>query len=91
MQRLSASSPQEMKSSTSQRAGISRTLRYTMYLTIGANVSTSRSRSFGLPVRLYSAHSAIVSAPESRLFLLVVVSWNSVLVSATPDCFSSLK
>src|SRR3954451_21013738 len=55
-----------MKSSTSQRAGISRTFLYTMYLTRGAKVSTRRSRTARSSVRRYSFHRARVSSEDSR-------------------------
>ena len=59
-----------MKSSTSHRAGISRTLRYTTYFTIGANVSTSRSRNAASPVRLYSRHSQRILRRQPSAALL---------------------
>src|ERR687886_790016 len=62
MEAISASRPHEMKSSTSQRAGSSRTFLNTMYLTSGANVITRRLRTWRSPVVLYWRHSASVSA-----------------------------
>src|ERR1700751_2428797 len=58
-----------MKSSTSQRAGISRSFLPTMYLTIGATVRTRRSRIRPSPVRLYSCHSSSVSCADIRPLL----------------------
>src|SRR3954464_6031032 len=55
-----------MKSSTSQRAGISRTFLYTMYLTRGAKVSTRRSRTARSFVRRYSFQRASVSSEDRR-------------------------
>jgi len=46
---ISASKPTEMKSSTSQRAGIERNFRSTRYLTSGAQESTSWSRATRSP------------------------------------------
>src|SRR4051794_7692876 len=56
-----------MKSSTSHRAGSSRTFLKTMYLTSGAYVMTRRLRACTSPVRLYSRHSASDSSDEMRL------------------------
>ena len=53
-----------MKSSTSHRAGISRAFLYTMYLTIGANVRTRRSRIRASPLCLYACHSSSVSCAD---------------------------
>src|SRR5215216_1922821 len=55
-----------MKSSTSQRAGSSRTFLKTMYFTSGAKVITSRLRTRASPVRLYWLHSASASSAETR-------------------------
>src|ERR1700741_4206546 len=71
MELIRASRPQEMKSSTSQRAGSSRTFLKTMYLTSGAKVITRGLRTCTLPVRLYSVHSASASSAETRRRLVV--------------------
>src|SRR3712207_6829520 len=63
---MRASRPQEMKSSTSQRAGSSRTFLKTMYFTSGAKVITRRLRTCTSFVRLYSVHSASASSAETR-------------------------
>ncbi len=55
-----------MKSSTSQRAGSSRTFLKTMYLTSGAYVITRRLRTWRLPVSLYSRQSARASSALTR-------------------------
>src|SRR5215213_7247184 len=55
-----------MKSSTSQRAGSSRILRYTMYLTSGAKVMIKRSRSWPSPDTLYCFQSSSASSAEIR-------------------------
>src|SRR5919197_6170536 len=68
---MSASRPHEMKSSTSQRAGSSRTFLKTMYLTSGAKVITRRLRTCTSPVRLYSLQSASASSAETRRRLVV--------------------
>src|SRR5919107_782795 len=68
---MRASSPHEMKSSTSQRAGSSRTFLKTMYLTSGAYVMTSRLRACTSPVSLYAFQSASAASGEI-LFLLDV-------------------
>src|SRR5215208_8485404 len=60
-----------MKSSTSQRAGSSRTFLKTMYLTSGAYVITRRLRACRSPVRLYSRHSARDSCGEMRFRFVV--------------------
>src|SRR5919197_1687407 len=70
---MSASSPHEMKSSTSHQAGTSRTFLKTMYFTSGAKVSTSRSRSAGSPVSRYSCQRASVCSCEMRWEFEVVV------------------
>src|SRR3712207_7726124 len=62
-----------MKSSTSQRAGSSRTFLKTMYFTSGAYVITSRLRTFWSPVALYSRQSASASSAQILLFAGVVV------------------
>src|SRR5918994_7675997 len=69
---MSASRPQEMKSSTSQRDGSSRTFLKTMYLTSGAYVITRRLRTCTSLVALYSCHreSASSEGIRSRLMLL---------------------
>src|SRR3954453_17021827 len=66
MEAISASRPQEMKSSTSQRAGSSRTFLKTMYFTSGENVITRRLRTRTSPVVLYSDQSARTSSGEMR-------------------------
>src|ERR671918_3192168 len=71
MEVISASSPQEMKSSTSQRAGSSRTFLKTMYFTSGAKVITRRFRTCTSLVRLYSVQSASASSAETRRRLVV--------------------
>ena len=58
-----------MKSSTSQRAGSSRTFLKTMYFTSGAYVMTRRLRTCRSPVALYSRHSARASSEEMRFRL----------------------
>src|SRR3954469_12596476 len=68
---MSASRPQEMKSSTSQRAGSSRTFLKTMYFTSGAKVITRRLRTCRSLVRLYSLQSASASSAETRRRLVV--------------------
>src|SRR5690348_5673055 len=68
---MRASRPQEMKSSTSQRAGSSRTFLKTMYFTSGAYVMTRRLRTWRLPVALYSRQSASASSADTRRLLLV--------------------
>src|SRR3954451_13690520 len=55
-----------MKSSTSQRAGSSRTFLKTMYFTSGAKVITRRLRTWRSPVRLYCFQSFSVSSVETR-------------------------
>src|SRR5688500_11875365 len=55
-----------MKSSTSHRAGSSRTFLNTMYFTSGAYVITRRLRTPRSPVALYSRHSASASSAETR-------------------------
>src|SRR3954454_7258844 len=60
-----------MKSSTSQRAGSSRTFLKTMYFTSGAKVITRRLRTCMSPVRLYSLQSASASSAETRRRLVV--------------------
>src|SRR3954454_7631658 len=62
-----------MKSSTSQRAGSSRTFLKTMYFTSGAKVMTRRLRTRTSPVRLYSCHSLRASSGETRRRLEVGV------------------
>src|SRR5688572_32178219 len=69
---IKASRPQEMKSSTSQRAGSSRTFLKTMYLTSGAYVRTSRLRASTSPVALYARQRA--SASSEEIFFLVSVA-----------------
>src|SRR5215207_5829269 len=69
---MSASRPQEMKSSTSQRAGSSQTFLKTMYLTSGAYVITRRLRACMSLVALYSRHSARASSDEIRLRLALL-------------------
>src|ERR671931_2569224 len=59
-----------MKSSTSQRAGSSRTFLNMMYLTSGAYVITRRLRTWRSPVVLYSRQSASASSAETRRRLL---------------------
>src|SRR5690349_4215222 len=71
MEAMSASRPHEMKSSTSQRAGSSRTFLKTMYFTSGAYVMTRRLRTWTLPVLLYSLHRARASSEEILLRLLL--------------------
>src|SRR6478752_9042837 len=71
MEAISASRPQEMKSSTSQRAGSSRTFLKTMYLTSGAKVMTRRLRTRTSPVVLYSCQSACASSAETRFFVVL--------------------
>src|ERR671914_215123 len=71
MEAIRASRPQEMKSSTSQRAGSSRTFLKTMYFTSGAKVITRRLRTCRSPVRLYSVQSASASSAETRRRLVV--------------------
>src|SRR3954469_6893242 len=83
MEAIRASRPQEMKSSTSQRAGSSRTFLKTMYLTSGAKVMTSRLRTRTSPVDLYSAHRAWASSGETR-FLVWVLDIGSVLLLLGP-------
>src|SRR5215208_6081528 len=68
---IRASRPQEMKSSTSQRAGSSRTFLKTMYFTSGAKVITSRLRTRTSPEALYSRHSARASSEEILLRVLL--------------------
>src|SRR4051795_1775583 len=70
---IRASRPHEMKSSTSQRAGSSRTFLKTMYFTSGAKVMTRRLRTRTSPVRLYSCHSLRASSGDTRRRLEVVV------------------
>src|SRR3954449_6982812 len=70
---MRASRPQEMKSSTSQRAGSSRTFLKTMYFTSGAYVMTSRLRTCWSPVALYSRHSSRAASAEILRFAGVVV------------------
>ena len=60
-----------MKSSTSQRAGSSRTFLKTMYLTSGAYVMTRRLRASRSAVSLYARQRASTSSGEI-LFLLSV-------------------
>src|SRR5919109_5528043 len=60
-----------MKSSTSQRAGSSRTFLKTMYFTSGAKVITRRFRTCTSLVRLYSVQSASASSAETRRRLVV--------------------
>src|ERR1700750_78645 len=67
---MSASRPHEMKSSTSQRAGSSRTFLKTMYFTSGAYVMTRRLRTWRLPVALYSRQSASASSADTRRLLV---------------------
>src|SRR5918994_3595349 len=69
---IRASRPQEMKSSTSQRAGSSRTFLKTMYLTSGAYVITRRLRTCRSLVALYSRQSARASSEEIRLRLVLL-------------------
>src|SRR3954452_20279598 len=69
MEAISASRPQEMKSSTSQRAGSSRTFLKTMYFTSGAKVMTRRLRTRTSPVVLYSRQRACASSGEMRFFV----------------------
>jgi hypothetical protein len=64
-----------MKSSTSHRAGSSRTFLKTMYFTSGAKVMTRRLRTFRSPERLYSVHSASASSAETRRRLVVEVGF----------------
>src|ERR1700754_2207075 len=59
-----------MKSSTSQRAGSSRTFLKTMYFTSGAYVITRRLRTWTLPVALYSRQSASASSADTRRLLV---------------------
>src|SRR3954468_16516874 len=66
-----------MKSSTSQRAGSSRTFLKTMYLTSGAYVITRRLRTWTLPVSLYSRHRASASSALTRRRLLEEV-WDFI-------------
>src|ERR1044072_9394449 len=61
-----------MKSSTSQRAGSSRTFLKTMYLTSGAYVITRRLRTCTSLVALYSRHRARASSEEIRLRLVLL-------------------
>src|SRR6476660_9265545 len=68
---MRASRPHEMKSSTSQRAGSSRTFLKTMYFTSGAKVITRRFRTCREPVRLYSLQSASASSADTRRRLVV--------------------
>src|SRR5919106_5629071 len=77
MELMSASSPHEMKSSTSQRAGSSRTFLKTMYFTSGAKVITRRLRTWRSPVRLYSFQSACASSAETRRRLVVEADFMS--------------
>ncbi len=69
-----------MKSSTSQRAGSSRTFLKTMYLTSGANVMTRRLRTWTSFVDLYSRHRARASSEEIRLRLVLLdgTSWGRI-------------
>src|SRR4051794_33753131 len=62
-----------MKSSTSQRAGSSRTFLKTMYFTSGAKVITRRLRTWTSPVRLYSLQSLRASSADTRRRLEVDV------------------
>ena len=66
-----------MKSSTSQRAGSSRTFLKTMYFTSGAKVITRRLRTCMSPVRLYSLQSASASSAETRRRLVVEADFMS--------------
>src|SRR5262245_273951 len=66
-----------MKSSTSQRAGSSRTFLKTMYFTSGAKVITRRLRTCKSPVRLYSLQSASASSAETRRRLVVEADFMS--------------
>src|SRR3954469_25370212 len=77
-----------MKSSTSQRAGSSRTFLKTMYLTSGAYVMTSRLRTCWSPVALYSRHSASASSAEIRFFagVVVVFMWWRLLGKSGGSC-----
>jgi len=70
-----------MKSSTSHRAGSSRTFLKTMYFTRGAYVITRRLRMWLSDVALYSRQSASESSGDSRLRLGVLdcncIGWRS--------------
>src|SRR5688572_19340774 len=70
-----------MKSSTSQRAGSSRTFLKTMYFTSGAYVMTRRLRTCTSPVALYSRHRARASSEEILFRLLL---WDFI---GTTDSF----
>src|SRR5688500_9042288 len=69
---IRASRPQEMKSSTSQREGSSRTFLKTMYLTSGAYVITRRLRTCTSLVALYSRHRESASSEEVRVGLMLL-------------------